>query len=416
MSEELSENLVFYVDTLNGAAGFADKNDAVNNIVSISETTISNLAQVQKELREFKIYLESIFEILRSLPDGEFKQSLIEEITLRQELNNTRDETVAQRIIDKIQNIRQTIQAAVMRISSPAAIENTATVQALENSVIQYSSEIATLRSQNEEQSIQIRNLEANNSEGTDLNELRQQLRILNDNMTDERVQYEADKQALTLAATDRIRQITNLNTALRARVESNVSTSTIQLQGLRDTVQLTEDDILETDKNQIQRRIPDILITVDNLENQPLEYAFNIFNLETSANVPRFLLLLHQLRRGVDVNDIYSFMAGDIDIISLRLKHFTNDYLRLITEVQHAPPYRQRFNITKYLRSIIYGTTTLYQSGLVNEADFMASDRKASILIYNDATLAKLAEYRDFVNSNIDFDESLNEQYQPNV
>lgn len=270
----------------------------------------------------------------------------------------------------------------------------------LQETNLMLSSEASTLRERGEELILRLRNNNASQNEFVDT---RNQSRILENSINMAVDSERAHQNEISESSALRIRELTEMNIDLRLQIENSLVSSSRQLQALKDTVRETVSDINVSDNRlevfKINSQVKDSVIDMNQIDDsKPLEYAFAIFNLEPTSNRTRFLMLLWQLRRSIDVNDIYNYMGFQVDQIAPKYKHFTNDYVRLITEAQHMPPYRQRYNISKYLRSILYNTTDMYKSGLVNESDFLAAGRKNSILIYTDKTLEDLKNYRQIL------------------
>lgn len=212
--------------------------------------------------------------------------------------------------------------------------------------------------------------------------------------------------------ALNEIRAIQSKYQSLLEKMDEMKVISRRQLHGLREAIHSTDEIIRWSERMNVTATSAvseDNEVIYNNMDSDyemindksTINYALSIFHLDLDTNIKRFLQMLWHIARFVDVNDVFKFIDNDINTINRgdNHKHLSLDYIRLLTEAQHVPPYRQRRNISKYLRSILYNTTHNYMRGLVNETDFMASNRKHSILIYNDETIKDLRNYSELLD-----------------
>lgn len=116
-----------------------------------------------------------------------------------------------------------------------------------------------------------------------------------------------------------------------------------------------------------------------------------NIKDENFVLNLKRFLYLFYKMTKYFNMRDIIDFMAMNADVIYTNVRFIPNSVNNIIRDLKQIPPYDQKYNMYNYIESAYTGVGDIHSYGLKSNNSVMASQRKASILIYNEDTLEKL-------------------------
>lgn len=129
----------------------------------------------------------------------------------------------------------------------------------------------------------------------------------------------------------------------------------------------------------------------------QKLALLLDIENTESNGmTLTRILFFIVSISTYFDLTDVQNFIAGRTFEIHANLVYQSTNIASLFNSLTQMEPYTQRYNMRDYCNSAIHGLGNLYDQGLKNNENFLNSQRKNTILIYDVDTLKKLKQAKE--------------------
>lgn len=170
------------------------------------------------------------------------------------------------------------------------------------------------------------------------------------------------------------------------------------------------KDDEMEVEREITQSHKHNELETFQQFENEinatsGKQFLFQLANLyeltpdmddrddqvSTFLTFNRVLYLIINMGNYFNFTDIQTFLKSRTEnTLNPKLNFQPMNVTTLLRDVMSAPPYTQRYNMKNFCYSSAYNFN-LYDKGLANNENFMAKNRKSSILVYSTDALKSL-------------------------
>lgn len=127
------------------------------------------------------------------------------------------------------------------------------------------------------------------------------------------------------------------------------------------------------------------------------LALLLNIENTEDNGmTLTRILFFIVSISTYFDLADVQNFIAGITFEIHANLVYQSANISSLFDSLAQMEPYKQRYNMREYCNSAIHGLGEIHSHGLKNKENFLNTQRKNTILIYDVDTLTKLKQAKE--------------------